>query len=590
MALPEFFARVADSLRPVADVDPDALASKLDGVRVRIELVSPEAGARSAFMLACNLAARLYPRIITTSTLAPPQAPLDGADAGTDSDEDVADVARQLILKINPHAQADTDSFAIDEASATRATHPDDEEAAEGPPSAAATSIRDVFVRIGVPQPSSGRADPSSAETEAGVVVDASGWNVIVDPTEPGTDAEAGDQQPGHPLAWLAAAAIGMAEVFRTVFAEELGPKGRTCPQPGGLNLLTTAPVDPGSVPAEAETDLDVSATIDLGEVHLVGAGAIGQAAAYAISHLNATGILHVIDPETITLSNLQRYLLTDASSVSAVKADLVRDALTTPATATPGVNATLEVRPLKGRWGDAQGHLQAEQVLVALDSAGDRITVAATEPQHAYNAWTQVADLGWSRHEDFGTQPCLACLYYPDQARPSEHELIGEALHQPPLRVLAYLTYNLPIGFPLPGIPAIVELPPPPGSDQWTQVGLIEDLIASGVVDPDARNTWSNTTIGALYRDGICAGGLLPVGDLPGDVLVPLAHQSALAGIMVVAELVWSRTPELASQRDALIEHRYDVLRGFPQVVARPRERTLHCLCSDPVFVAAAL
>lgn len=586
MALPDFFARVADSLRPVADVDPDVLASKLEGVRVRIELVSPEAGARSAFMLACNLAARLYPRIITSAP-ASPQAPLFDSEGGTTSG-DAATVARQLILGINPHAEVDADCSGIADGSAMTVMDAGDEQAAEGAPTAGATSVRDVFVRIGVPQHSSGRADPSTPEPDAGVVVNASGWNVIVDPADPDPNADSGDQQPGHPLAWLAAAAIGMAEVFRTVFAEELGRKGRTGPQPGGLNLLTTAPVDTDSVPTETGMELDVTATVDLGEVHLVGAGAIGQAAAYAISHLDATGILHIIDPETVTLSNLQRYLLTDAESVSAVKANLVRDVLTASATATTDVKATLEVWPLQGRWGDAEGHLMAEQVLVALDTARDRITVAATEPQHTYNAWTQVADLGWSRHEDFGTQPCLACLYYPDQARPSEHELIGEALHQHPLRVLAYLTYKLPIGFPLPGIPAIAELPPPPGSEQWTQVALIDDLLAAGVVDQDARNAWSNTTIGALYRDGICAGGLLPVGDLPGDVLVPMAHQSALAGIMLVAELVWSRTPEVASQRDVLIEHRYDVLRGFPQVVARPRERTRHCLCSDPVYVAA--
>lgn len=232
----------------------------------------------------------------------------------------------------------------------------------------------------------------------------------------------------------------------------------------------------------------------------------------------------------------------------------------------------------LQGRWGDSDKHLQADQVLVALDTARDRITVAATQPGHAYNAWTQVADLGWSRHEEFGTQPCLACLYYPNKARPSEHELIAVAVNQPPLRVLAYLTYNLPIGYPLPGIPAVAELPAPAEAGQWTQVALIEDLVTAGVIRDAERNTWANTTIGTLYRDGICAGGLLPVGDLPGDVLVPLAHQSALAGIMLAAELLWSRHPQLTAQRDASIEHRYDV--------ARPRQRTPHCLCSDAIHV----
>jgi hypothetical protein len=313
-----------------------------------------------------------------------------------------------------------------------------------------------------------------------------------------------------------------------------------------------------------------------------------------------------VVDPETVTLSNLQRYLLTDAGSVGNSKVELVRDAVTQPVADAPsdagvrtgtapqqtpqGSSAVLDVRAFAGRWGDVPDHLQVTQALVALDSAKDRLTVAATMPTHAYNAWTQTADLGWSRHEEFGTRPCLACLYYPSQPRPSEHELIAQALHEHPLRVLAYLIYNVPIGFPLPGLPALAELQPPPGAEAWAERSLMDDLIGAAVIDEGARAEWSTSTIGSLYRDGICAGGLLPVGDLPGEVLVPLAHQSALAGIMLVAELLWSRDPHLRRERDAAIEHSFVVLRGFPQVVARPRERTAHCLCADAAYVSVSV
>ncbi len=135
----------------------------------------------------------------------------------------------------------------------------------------------------------------------------------------------------------------------------------------------------------------------------------------------------------------------------------------------------------------------------------------------------------------------------------------------------------------------AIADLPAPPDADRWTQVALIEDLVLADLINGDEKTTWADTTTGALYRDGICAGGLLPFGELPGEVLVPLAHQSALAGIMLVAELLWSRAPDLMAQRDASVEHRFDVLRGFPQVVARPRQRTENCLCSDQNYVIHA-
>jgi len=69
--------------------------------------------------------------------------------------------------------------------------------------------------------------------------------------------------------------------------------------------------------------------------------------------------------------------------------------------------------------------------VLAALDTPEARIAVQAGLPEHVYNAWTQPADLGWSRHEAFGTQPCLVCLYWPDRRQPSQHELIADALGQ---------------------------------------------------------------------------------------------------------------------------------------------------------------
>jgi len=216
-------------------------------------------------------------------------------------------------------------------------------------------------------------------------------------------------------LTWLAAAAIGMAEVFRCVFAEELGERGRRAHQPGGFDLLTSRPADAAtSVPADS-TGTAPGELVNIGDVHLIGAGAIGQAAAYALAHVNVAGRIYVVDPETVTLSNLQRYLLTDAGSVGAVKVNLVRDALTHQVpvvhnlTADNPSDSVLEVHPIQGRWGDRPTHLRVDQVLVALDTARDRILVAGTLPHHAYNAWTQVADLGWSRHEQFGDQPCLA-------------------------------------------------------------------------------------------------------------------------------------------------------------------------------------
>ena len=71
---------------------------------------------------------------------------------------------------------------------------------------------------------------------------------------------------------------------------------------------------------------------------------------------------------------------------------------------------------PLKTEW--YAGLVEAQlPTLVALDSPEARIAVQASLPGPLYNAWTHPADVGWSRHERFGEDPCLACLYWPDEA-----------------------------------------------------------------------------------------------------------------------------------------------------------------------------
>ena len=100
---------------------------------------------------------------------------------------------------------------------------------------------------------------------------------------------------------------------------------------------------------------------------------------------------------------------------------------------------------------------------------------------------------------------------------------------------------------------------------------------------------SWATHTLGGLYRDGICAGGLLSLRPHDGEAVVPLAHQSALAGIMLATQLVAATDDGLRAIRHPATEARLDMLRRLPQRLARPRTRTEGCLCADSHFLAAA-
>ena len=407
-----------------------------------------------------------------------------------------------------------------------------------------------------------------SSSAEAPVIVSPAGWSIRID------QRDSDRLVPTNILTALGAGALAVGEVFRTVFARFL-PRGRVRPAPGVLNILTLN---------ESTAALpDLPRNISLGRVHLAGAGAVGQAAVYALSQVSILGTMVVVDPESLALSNLQRYVLAFDADVGASKCALVERALR---------GKGLEIVPVESQWGnDDQTVRNVECVCTALDTASARIAVQAGLPRKIYNAWTQPADVGWSRHESFGEEPCLACLYVPTGRRPSQHELVSRALRQPELRVLAYLTFRVPVDSPLrpEQIPRLPNHPVPQDASTWVSQSILEDIGQRIGTDSDGLSIWKGKQIGDLYREGICGGAIISdkLGELPQEVAVPLAHQSAFAGIMLATQLIVGSSSELQPFRSSSTEARLDVLAGLPQVVARPRQRTPSCLCSDSDFVA---
>ncbi len=395
------------------------------------------------------------------------------------------------------------------------------------------------------------------------VTLAAEGWNLWIDATASGSSAA--------PPAAMAAAALGMGELFRALFSDRL-EHGRTEPAPMSLNLITLG--EPLETPPLPDT-------IELGPVHLAGCGAIGQALAATLKELPVKGTLYAVDHDQLDTGNLQRYLLSTAVDIGAAKPALIERAF---------AGHPLAVERIPTRWGaDERTVPGCETVLSALDSKQGRIELQAGLPREIFNAWTQPQDIGVSRHQAFGSDPCLACLGWPRRARPSESQLIASALGEHELRVLHYLITAIPVGRSLPAasIQATGRLGLPDDAATWAERSLLEDLIERYGLPREEFEAFQELPIRALYRDAVCAGMLLEhVGaDREGGVSVPLAHQSALAGIMLATWLLIDRVPSLRSLRPAATQARYDVLRGGVQVWPRQRGLQPQCLCSDPDF-----
>lgn len=370
----------------------------------------------------------------------------------------------------------------------------------------------------------------------------------------------------------LAASTVGMAELFRQLIGDVLPQQKRRASPPLAFNLI-----DWGSDPL---SDSLSRAPLDIGRVHLAGAGAVGEAAALTLGTMALSGELWPVDHESVALSNLQRYVLAYDADVDRPKAQLVAERL---------AGSTLRVTEVPTKWGaDGRSGPGSGTVLAALDTGAGRIEVAGSLAPCLYNAFTGPSDLGWSRHEAFGEAPCLACLYWPSRPVPSRHEVIGEALDVNPERVLLYLIRpTLPVGSPAVQSGSGTFKTDERERRAWYEQSLLDDLVARSVMTAVDAEQWRDQPIEALYRDGVCGGGFVPGRStrIDRDVIVPLAHQSVFAGIMLATQLVTALDPQLRSLRPPAIEGRLDLLAPLPQIVTRPRIRTQGCICFDADF-----
>jgi len=367
------------------------------------------------------------------------------------------------------------------------------------------------------------------------IFVGSEGWNAMVATTSP-RPVRASE----NPLGAGVAACLAAANLFRLVF---LGDKAQ-------LDGDTTFSVLEG----ESRPGGDPPLAGSFGEVVLVGAGAIGNAAAWALSRLPMKGVLRLVDPETIDLGNLQRYVLCERGDENGTKVEALSRHFTGNVRAVPHAQDLAGFVATNG-----YGWLR---MLLGLDSARDRRAAQASLPRWVANAWTQPGDLGVSIH-DFIQGACVACLYLPEGALENEDAIIASSFGVPErlmqIRVLLYKGQGIPRD-------------------------LLDAIATARTIPIDRLLPFEGRPVRSLYTEGFCGGAVIPIGaaGVPRqDVHVPLAHQSALAGLLLAATAV--REALGVSQPGTLIT-RIDVLRGLGLSLTQPAAKDPRgiCICQD--------
>ncbi len=370
-----------------------------------------------------------------------------------------------------------------------------------------------------------------------GIFPSASGWVARVH------HAPAPRVGPLNPYAAGAAAALACAEVFRRIF----------------LKSETERDVSVSLLKFDENTGATLDlADADVGDVLFVGAGAVGNAALWALARDSTSqGRLWLVDGEKVTLSNLQRYVLATDADIGKVKVFLGQEAL-----AGSGFSVT-PIQLALAQFVGAQGAVDIPVTVVSVDNVDGRRSAQALLPRLVVNGWTGDQALGASWHVFSRDAACLACLYHPHRQGSSAVEQAAKALGLSHDRTALLWVSRQPLS-----------------SDD------IKAVAKSLGVKESALKPWRSKSLGDIYTDVVCGAVPLDVTGVGKIETVPLAHQSALAGILMAAELLKRTQPELASlaQPEPLISWD-DILRPPPPIWGKPRAREKGCICGDPDY-----
>jgi molybdopterin/thiamine biosynthesis adenylyltransferase len=356
------------------------------------------------------------------------------------------------------------------------------------------------------------------------------------------------------PFGAYAAACIGVSNVFRFTFGDQL-EDGRA-DEYWQMSLFDFDPQN-GDPANPAITD------IDFGETHLVGSGAIGNGCVMALSPMRGlSGILRLIDHEKIDLGNLQRYVLARDEDVKRLKVNRAKELLN---------DTGLSVHAHPQTWAaylTERNNWVLRRVAVAVDTANARQSVQAALPEWIVNAWTQAGDLGISRHQFLGDQACLACLYLSTGPTKNEDELVAASIGLPCdfLLVRKMLVTNEPVG-----------------------AAFLGKIAAALKIEVEGLRAFEGQSLRSFYSQAACGGVLLRLGaNAPSQALteVPMAFQSALAGIFLAAELV-AKAAGLKNCPPPVLS-KIDLLRPLGPYVSFPetKHRAGNCFCQDEDYI----
>lgn len=311
---------------------------------------------------------------------------------------------------------------------------------------------------------------------------------------------------------------------------------------------------------------------IEFQDVVIAGIGAIGNGVVWTLSKIKTLkGNIHLVDEEKIGPSNLQRYILLEERHENEIKVEIAKKYFN---------QANLNVVPYKCNWDNYLNTINdwnINCVAVGIDNVKGRIGIQSTLPRTIFNAFTETESLAISRHNDFINEACLSCSYIPLKKQKDFIDEVAENCNIPQKAELvkAYYNLNLPVGNPIPNS---------------NHDSLLLTIARSNDIPIEELNQFNEMTLNQFYSNFVCGGIILEVSKADNNIKnvdAPLAFQSAMAGILLAAELVKHATNlEIKQEQRTDVYHLSPINNGLnPYHRLIVKDETGRCVCRDEDF-----
>lgn len=200
----------------------------------------------------------------------------------------------------------------------------------------------------------------------------------------------------------------------------------------GGLVLKTVvgklpfASQDEIAIDIDKLIDIDLNSQVDIGLVHMAGAGAIGNSFLLALSTFSIHGELKIVDPDYVSDGNLNRCLFFCSDDIGQNKAEILAAKAKT-------LFDNLKLTPIPqelAKISDKSNGGWLKKLVVGVDSRRARRNLQSEIPKEVFDASTTgIFEVVIHQHERPLTGACLGCIYV-KEIQEEAHEIhIAEAL-----------------------------------------------------------------------------------------------------------------------------------------------------------------